>query len=333
MINFRSLCRFVLCIPIVIQLGCEKTHDATSNHTGLDPNLNADSEYLVVFGDIQEYTVSQFTIPYYDLSVEWIQSQIEEGIRIRSLMHVGDITCGNERDQWFLFHNHTYRIASVIPFYSCTGNHDYDINENKQITQRSSSRINEYAHFSMTDYGIVEYYEGSSLENYIARLFLDDNDLYLIALEFGPRKEVLEWVDNRLKENQNNRFILLTHEWLTRTGTRISAGSYAEKQLKGYSSYSTPEEIWQQIVRPNPNVVCVLCGHNGFFACLNSINDAGRPVPQILFNLQYLNNGGNGIIQLWEFPVESDSVRICAYDTINRNWYMPDSTTVSFKYR
>ena len=125
----------------------------------------------------------------------------------------------------------------------------------------------------------------------------------------------------------------MTHEWLTRYGERVSSHSYAESQFKGFSSYSTPEEVWNDLVNPNDNVLCVICGHNGFAAKLFSENMAGRQVPQILFNLQYQENGGNGLLQLWEFHSASDSVKICAYDTVNSEWYMPDSTSVSFKYK
>ena len=100
----------------------------------------------------------------------------------------------------------------------------------------------------------------------------------------------------------------------------------------GYSSYTTPEQVWNTLVKPNDNIICVLCGHNGFFATLFSENDSGRQVPQILFNLQYQENGGNGYVQLWEFPSQNDSVRIGVYDTINRKWCMPDSTSVAFKF-
>ena len=56
------------------------------------------------------------------------------------------------------------------------------------------------------------------------------------------------------------------------------------------------------------------------------------PVPQILFNLQYQDNGGDGLIQLWESPNNSNVVNISAYDTFNRDWFMTDSTSFSFNF-
>lgn len=297
-----------------------------------DENLNQHSKYIAVIGDIQSYTISDSTMEYYKSTINWLRNQIDSGIKIKSVLQLGDITEINSPFEWNLFKHYSINLYSVIPFYVCTGNHDYDWDEQSKIKNRSSSHINEYAHFYLSDSNIVDYYDTNSLENYISKLPIDDSIL-LIALEFGPRVEVVKWASDHVVSHPNNSFILMTHEWLTRRGIRISSGSYAESHFSGYSSYSTPEEIWRSLVKPNNNIVCVICGHNGFSCSLFSKNDAGRDVPQILFNLQYQDNGGNGLIQLWEFPQGSDSLNICVYDTINQNWYMPDSTKLTFKFK
>ncbi len=87
------------------------------------------------------------------------------------------------------------------------------------------------------------------------------------------------------------------------------------------------------LVKQNNNILCVLCGHAGFTGRYFSYNHAGRNVPKLMFNLQYQENGGNGLIQLWEIPADSDTVKICAYNTITRDWFMSDSTSVSFKFK
>ena len=297
-----------------------------------DENLNDQSEYFVVFGDIQEYTVSLATMVSYEKSVDWIQRQLKSGKNIVDVFEVGDVTWSNTRGQWQLFYDSTVSLASQIPYFTCTGNHDYTWDNKSKIQDRYSTLINDYAHFPATDKAILDYYASNSLENYVARLS-NKEDINLLVLEFGPRQEVVQWAKDYVENHLEDRFILLTHEWLTRYGERISTGSYAESQFSGYSSYSTPEEIWNILVKPNDNIICVLCGHNGFSAKLFSLNDARREVPQILFNLQYQEYGGNGLVQLWEFPENSEYVNICAYDTINKEWYMPDSTFVTFKYR
>ena len=297
----------------------------------LDSHLNPDSEYLIVFGDIQEYTADPDLCRYYRLSVEWIQAQLNAGARFVDILESGDVTWGNFESQWDLFRKATETIAAKIPYFVCIGNHDYDWDSESKIRERSSTRINAYCHFPLSDAKILAYYSGTGLENYVAQLS-DARRTRLLVLELGTRPEVLEWARQYVNGHPDDRFILMTHEWLSEYGQRISTGSYAEMHFAGYSTYCTPEEIWNKLVKPNDNIVCVLCGHNGFAGKLFSVNDAGREVPQVLFNLQYQDNGGNGYVQLWEFPSRSDSVKIVAYDTINRDWVMPDSTAVTFRF-
>lgn len=298
-----------------------------------DSNISTLSDYVVVFGDLQAYTVSKTYMKYYDASISWLMNEKGNGKSIKAVLQVGDVTETNSVSQWNLFRASTESLSAVLPYYTCTGNHDYTWDIQSKVRDRNSTLINDYAHFEFTDRNIEEYYDRNSLENYVATFEIHGERIYLLVLEFGPRKEVLQWAKNYVEYNKNKRFIIMTHEWLTRNGQRVNGGSHAESQFSGYSTFCTPEELWNELVAPNNNIICVLCGHNGFSAKLFSENIGGRKVPQILFNLQYQENGGNGLIQLWEFPTKSDSVKIYAYDTINRERYMEDSTFVSFKYK
>ena len=288
------------------------------------------THYLVVFGDIQQYVAGG--IDFYKKSVHWIENQIFSDTDICAVIEVGDVTNNNEPNEWLLFKETTYDLANLIPYYVCTGNHDYDW-EHTKIKDRKTSLINLYAHFAKTDNTIVDYYQGESLENYIARIQLGGFTLLLLVLEFGPREEVVNWALSYVQDHRKERFLLLTHEWLNASGERLNAGTHAELHFNGYTSYSTPEEIWQKLVKNNDNIIGVLCGHEkGFSHCLFSKNSFGREVPQIMFNLQFMPNGGNGIIQIWKFSDYSNEVNICAYDTINEKWFLPDSTSYGFTF-
>lgn len=122
----------------------------------------------------------------------------------------------------------------------------------------------------------------------------------------------------------------MTHEWLSRYGDRLDDDSDANLQFS-HSSHTTPQEIWNSLVYPNDNIVCVLCGHNGFCKYLFSKNKVGRDVCQILFNLQYQENGGDGMIQLWEFPANENAINISVYNTITRQFHPDDETRVKIQ--
>lgn len=310
--------------------GLELQIDIGDTATLTSGYLNPQSQYIIVFGDLQVYTQGPF-IGYYQSSCTWIRKQFDNGIIIKSILQVGDVTQNNTTSQWSLFWSESQGLSSVIPFFVCTGNHDYSWSSSK-IYDRSTTRINDYAHFPLVDDRISCYYEEGDMSNYVAVL-LPEKKISLLALEFGPREEVVDWALDYVSKHSEELFIVMTHEWLNAKGQRISEESDAELQLKGYSSFSTPEQLWKRLVEPNDNILCVLCGHEGFSKTLFTKNDRGRDVPQIMFNLQYLPHGGDGLIQIWEFPDNSNEIKICAFDTVRNSWHQPHLTSVSFTYR
>lgn len=316
---------FTTVVFIVFFAGCSRS-DETFLEIRPEPIILPDfreqsAEFVAVFGDIQEYTKNNVLIDYYIQSVDWLYSVFSESNKLKAVIEVGDVTWENRVYQWQLFSHSTQRLSRIVPYYVCTGNHDYDWTASNSIAKRSSSLINDFASFYSTRNSIVAYYAGNSLENYVAKVTVSNEDLYILVLEFGPREEVVDWANSYVQNHSDSRFLLVTHEWLTRSGERISSGSTAEAQFRGYSSYSTPEQVWQRLVYPNDNIWCVLCGHNGFCKLLYSENQAGRNVPQLLFNLQYQDNGGNGLIQIWKFDSEESTISIRIFDTIHNMWY------------
>lgn len=316
-----------------ISLACDVKSSFIRERIEAPPNLDSpvkidqDDSYIIVFGDLQTYTMGRY-IEYYRHSCEWIRNQYDAGYNIQSILAVGDITQNNTPEQWLSFKTASDTVTSVIPYFVCVGNHDYSWSSSK-IYDRSNTKINTYAHFPLTDEQIVDYYQDGDLANYVAKLNVQ-TDLMLLSLEFAPREEVLSWAIDYVGSHTDNVFVLMTHEWLTGKGERIVSGSDSESQLNGYSSYTLPEQIWCRLVSRYNNILCIICGHDGFSTKSFTPNDSGRLVPQILFNLQSVANGGNGLIQIWKFDSESFTVRVSIYDTINDRVYEPD--VASFPY-
>lgn len=299
----------------------------------LDTNLNEDSEYVVVLGDIQEYTAGKGYEGYYATTMNWILSQYMLGINIRCILQVGDLTNYNAENQYNVFYHYTLPVAEYLPFIACIGNHDYVWDKNGLINNRDRTSFSDYISFDSTDSLVVDRFESARMENIVVKNTIGGEPYNILVLEFGPRTEVLEWADAYVKQHQDSKFILLTHEYLTKKGERISYNSSAELQFRN-TTWSSPEQVWQNLVKENDNIVCVLCGHNGFSTHIFSENSAGRQVPQILFNLQYQPNGGNGLIQLWEIPHNSDTIYIRTYDTVLQQWYADDEAhKFNFNYK
>lgn len=296
-----------------------------------DSIFNLDSEYIAVIGDIQEYTVSEDMVEYLKETCKWLQSQNHYFNNIRCVLQNGDITWTNLDYQWTFADQAFAYLGSNLLLIPSTGNHDYTWYEAGEIKDRNSTKLNSLGCLGKLKEQNIQQFENGRLENIIVPVLLGNDSVYVISLEFGPRKEVISWAENIVRSNHNKKYILMTHEWMTREGQRIIKDSYAENQFRN-SSYSTPEEIWVNMVYPNDNIICVLCGHNGFCKYLYSTNKAGREVCQILFNLQYQENGGDGMIQLWEFPKDKHVINISVYNTITRKFHSDPETSIKIKY-
>lgn len=303
--------------------------DAT-NVIDADAAINPESEYIAVIGDIQEYTPTDEMAQYLYKTCDWLRSMQYHYGNIVAVLQNGDLTWNNSCDPWIRADHSLVHLGGALLFIPVTGNHDYTWGgKNKiQIEDRRSTRLNTMPNLASLREENIESFEEGRLENIIVPLKGGMKGWYVIALEFGPRPEAVAWADSIVRSNPDRKYILMTHEWMWRNGERIDKGSAAEEQFVDIS-YTTPREIWERLVYPNDNIYCVLCGHNGFCKYLFSPNKTEREVCQILFNLQYQENGGNGMIQLWEFPKDKKEINIFVYNTITRKIHEDTSTRIS----
>lgn len=298
-----------------------------------DSIFNENSSYVVVIGDVQVYTSNDHLNRNFVQTLDWIRCQENYFNNISCVLQVGDLTENNITSQWNRVEKALEHLSDSILFIPVTGNHDYtwdnSINQS-EIKDRNSTQINILKNLSHLKAKSSHFFEEGRIDNIIVPIFLNNKTIYVIAIEFGHREEVIEWAKSIVESNQDNDFILLTHEWLTLKGERIKYGSYASWQLSNLS-HSTPEEIWTRLVYPNDNVLCVLCGHNGFCKYLFSPNIQGREVCQILFNLQYQDNGGDGMVQLGEFPENDNVINISVFNTFARIFHPNIATRIKIQ--
>ncbi len=298
--------------------------DASSIWHGFDNG----SEYIVVMGDVQSYVASRNYLPYFRCSMQWIAQEMNKGVRMKGLLFTGDATDNNSIEQWNIFHRTTLIAAKELLTVVCPGNHDYEWNRKGhpvfEISARESSHLSQYASFPHLKENIVASFEEDRLDNIVVRLTVNSHQLSIMSLEFSPRPEVILWAEEWITSHPDERFILMTHELLSETGTVITSGSFGSMQFGSSGvAHSEPVEITERLLKPFPNVIMALCGHNAFDEeCLIKREDGGT-APILLFNLQYLENGGNGIIELLEFPETGDEIRVHIISTVTGNHVKP----------
>lgn len=288
--------------------------------------------YMAVFGDIQYLTMNKTDVEVYQKSVDWIQRKRNEGWHFNCILYTGDITSTNLPYQWQHFLNSTSLLAQEIPIIPITGDHDYTW-ENGIIDDRKSTHINEYLQLPTTTSKIVAWYEEGHLENIVVENTIHGQRLDLLVLEFGPREEVVAWADAYVKAHPDHHFILMNHEYLESYGGIRTRNLKCELRLRN-TSYLTPEQLWNKLVKCNDNIWCVLCGHVGsLYALTIANNDFGREIPQIEHNIQAEAYRFDNWLMLWEFPADCDSANVFIYNTQTERYFEDKKILFKFKYK
>lgn len=294
---------------------------------------NPSSEYIAIFGDIQYYT--NYANNYlYQYSCDWILKQKQAGMNINSVLHTGDVTQSNNSAQWDCFYNATQELAKEIPYISAIGDHDYTWGEDGYtIIDRNNTEFSKYLGFPLTKQKVVAWFEEGHMENVVVENNIHGLPIYFLVLEFGPRKEVVDWANNYVKSHSDIHFILINHEYLESGGRRTEGLKCVFRLKNTQSTYTTPNNLWKQLIKSNDNILCVLCGHvSSLYSYIVDKNDFGREVPQIQHNIQGVTYRYDNWLMLWEFPEGSDSVNVSIINTKSFEFYnMP--TLFKFKYR
>lgn len=299
------------------------------------------ADYIAVMGDVQEYVRVADNLPYFEQTMEWLKYQADAGANIKAMAFVGDLTDGNDDvSQWMNYQRISSIATMSIPTVVVSGNHDFDWERSAShytaIRDRASCHLTQFANTRLLSEHIVSSFRPDSIDNIVFRNEIDGKRIDIIALEFGTRPEVLDWAVDYVEAHPQHRFIVLTHELLLSDGKFcVSPWTFADQQFGVYNiPYSTPEEVWSRLVKPHNNVIAMLCGHNGFSRMndYEKVNDTGRKVPIVLFNLQYQENGGDGLVAIWEFPHGINQVNIRIIDTKTSTFLEGENTSFTFTY-
>lgn len=295
--------------------------------------VDSSTVYMAVFGDVQYLTMNKTDVEVYKKSVDWILRKKTEGYHFNCILYTGDITMTNLPYQWQLFQNSTSLLAHEIPIITMTGDHDYTWVDGGHIEDRSSTHINEYLQQTSTTPKIVAWYEEGHLENIVVENTIHGQRLDLLVLEFGPREEVVAWADAYVKAHPDHHFILMNHEYLEKNGRIRTDHLKCERRLRN-TSYLTPEQLWNKLIKCNDNIRCVLCGHVGsLYALTHGKNDFDREIPQIEHNIQAEPYRFDNWLMMWEFPADSDSANVYIYNTQTEQYFEDKRILFKFKYK
>ena len=299
-----------------------------------EPRLSArGASTVILFGDTQTYTPRMQYQPIMELMTTWVAVNIEK-LNIKGLLHTGDVVeqnnvaraywgaNQNSKQQWEWASHCFERLDDKIPTIFSTGNHDYGHYSFDGQKSKGTSQLTKYFDVSRNEktmHSIVEIYKEPHkpelLDNVLYRLSLGGKwgDIYILSLEFAPRKEVLAWACELMKKYSERCVILLTHRYL----------SFGDIVLP------EAENIWFDFIKKSPAIKFVVCGHysptytdfKSSVAFRQDTNAIGKKVYSMMFDPQSIGggwsgNGGDGWLRILEFQPDGKTIKVSTYSTL-----------------
>lgn len=256
--------------------------------------------------------------------VDWI---VENAEAIDLVLQQGDLTQNNSEKEWEVVQSAFFKLNNKVPYVLAVGNHDMGSTPGKFADIRNTTTFNSFFTFpvmaELPAFGGV--FEPGKLDNAYYLLDAGGHKWMVLTLEFGPREAVLEWANRVAAQHADRTVIVNTHSYMysdsTRQGTTDNwrPQAYGIGKDTGENAVNDGEQIWEKLIRKQPNIRFVFSGHilNSGVGSLISINDAGFPVYQFLANYQEgvkgSVNGGNGYLRILKIDLEKDQLTVQTY--------------------
>lgn len=323
--------------PMTVQ-GAEDA--AASKPTKADPYADAvfiegepappvkDSFTVIVLPDTQFY--SEKYHDQFHAQTNWIVENCKDR-RIAAVLHLGDITNHSTKPEWEVASKAMARLDGKVPYFMVVGNHDYGpggcISRATPVNDAFPvSRFREQSEF-----GGTYDKEPERMENSYHRFSAGGRKFLVIALEYGPRNDVLRWASEVAAKHADHEAILITHAYMYYDETRYDWAKHGPQQrwnphgskmaTSTGNDVNDGEQMWQKLVSRHENFILTLNGHvlEDGLARIATPTKAGRDVHQVLVNFQMKPHGGDGWLRLLEFKADGRTVDVVDYSpTLDR---------------
>ena len=244
---------------------------------------------FIWMSDTQYYSESYPHI--FDRMTKWVAEQ-KEALNLKYVFHTGDLV--DEADQPYQWEHADAYMKTLddasVPYGVLAGNHDVG---------HKTGDYNEYSkYFGEARFADKDYYGESYKDNrgHYDLISSNGNDFIMMYMGWGVNEEDIAWMNKVLAEHPDRKAILSFHEYLLVSGNRSPIG----------------DQVFEEVVKPNENVIAVLSGHyHDSETLVDQIDDDGdgtpdRSVYQMLADYQGGPEGGQGFLRLMKVnPVEN----------------------------
>ena len=149
-----------------------------------------------------------------------------------------------------------------VPWSGSIGNHDTAATcpggsacpgTRPRITVRDTTTFNEY--FPVSRFPSMQgEFEAGKVDNSWSTFEAGGTRWMVLNLELWPRPEVVAWASSVVQSRPDTNVMVVTHSYLNPDGSIYGAADYGQ---------TTPQALFDQLVRPNSNIKIVVSGHVG----------------------------------------------------------------------
>ena len=318
-----SLAGAVACL---IAAGCD---DGVS--AGPDAGLGEVAYSIAVLPDTQYYASSWPDV--FNAQTRWLVEN-RGPQQLGFVLHTGDIVDSDTPEQWMVASQALHMFDGQLPYVITAGNHDYK----DPLADRMGMGS---VYFPPSDFAANPWFQGTfepdHIENSYSLFDVPGGQWLVLALEFGPRDEVVAWANSVLAAHATTPAIVITHAYLYRDGTLYDNVGAPDQLFNPHmyvmanqpgTTINDGAELWTKLIAPNSNVKLVFSGHDvngkgtppGTTARLTSTRPDGTLVHQLLANYQTCLSapcesvhGGNGFLRLLRFSADGMRMGVETY--------------------
>jgi hypothetical protein len=291
--------------------------------------LNNDDFFsIILLPDTQHYTSSYPDMIYKQMN--WIVEN-KNPLNIQYVIQLGDLTNNNKEYAWKVA-DESFKILENkgIPYSIVYGDNDMkNPNKNYYDGKRHTEYLHKYFPVSrfenQSSWWKGGFFDPEKIDDYYCLFNYKENGYLIMNLELAPRSVVLNWADSIVSSYPSRKVLVVTHDYLDRNGNRLDdLNTFAldGKDKKGKLKGNNAEGVFKKLVKKNPNIILLLCGHKeGTFEKevkikLSKDSEETRKVFEILSDFQDEKlkgtdeKSGKGLLRVLKIYPEKNEIAI-----------------------